>query len=372
LAAAAPIALDALGSVWVSAMSEPAPRIRSSVPGPNRRLSVAPMMDRTDRHCRYFLRLLTGRTLLYSEMVTTGAVLHGDRERLLGYDAAEHPVALQLGGSEPDALAECARIGEAFGYDEINLNLGCPSDRVQAARFGACLMAEPELVASGIRAMARAVRVPITVKTRIGIDRDESYEALLSFVRRLADAGAASFAIHARKAWLDGLSPKENREIPPLRYDVVQRLKRDNPGLEIALNGGIETLDQAEAELAQVDGIMIGRAAYRDPAMLAAADRRFFGATRPDPTRKDVVERFLPYAEAWVARATPLHALTRHLLGLYQGVAGARAWRRSLSVDVHRPGAGVGLIRDAMERAEEAGAALAAATHALTSTRNAA
>ncbi|HUC62791.1 MAG TPA: tRNA dihydrouridine(20/20a) synthase DusA [Alphaproteobacteria bacterium] len=329
--------------------------------GPSRRLSVAPMMDRTDRHCRYFLRLLTKRTLLYSEMITTGAVLRGDRARLLGFDPAERPLALQLGGSDPDALAECARIGEAFGYDEINLNLGCPSDRVQAARFGACLMAEPALVASSIRAMTSAVKIPVTVKTRIGIDRHESYEALEDLVRRLADAGAASFAIHARKAWLDGLSPKENREIPPLRYDVVHRLKRDNPALETALNGGIETLDQAAAQLETVDGVMIGRAAYRDPYMLAAADRRFFDRDAPVPTRADVAARFAAYAEAWLARGTPLHALTRHMLGLYQGVAGARTWRRRLSVDVHLAGAGAALIRDASAEAEEAAAALACA-----------
>jgi tRNA-dihydrouridine synthase A len=326
-------------------------------PGLSRRLSVAPMMDRTDRHCRYFLRLLSRRALLYTEMITTGAILNGDRERLLGFDPAEHPVALQLGGAEPEALAECARIGAAFGYDEINLNLGCPSDRVQNARFGACLMAEPELVAKSVRRMIGAVRVPVTVKTRIGIDRRESYDELVSFVRRVADAGCRSFAIHARKAWLDGLSPKQNREIPPLRYDVVHRLKADNPGLEIALNGGIETLDQAEAQLAHVDGVMIGRAAYHDPYLLAAADRRFFGADGPDPSRAEVIDGLLPYAEAALARGTPLHGITRHILGLYQGIPGAKAWRRSLSVEAHRPGAGVEVIREAAAWVAEPGAA---------------
>lgn len=313
----------------------------------SRRLSVAPMMDRTDRHCRYFLRLMSRRVLLYAEMITTGAVLHGDRKRLLGFDPAEHPIALQLGGADPEALAECARIAEAFGYDEVNLNLGCPSDRVQSARFGACLMAEPELVARGLRAMIAAVRVPVTVKTRIGIDGRDSYGELNGFVRRLADAGCRSFAVHARMAWLQGLSPKENREIPPLRWEMVHRLKADNPTLEIVLNGGVENLDQAQAQLAYVDGVMIGRAVYDDPYMLRDADRRFFGDQRRVPSRQDVIEGLLPYVERELERGTPLHRITRHVLGLFQGIPGAKAWRRILSAEAHRAGAGIEVIGEA-------------------------
>jgi tRNA-dihydrouridine synthase A len=324
-------------------MSAPAQR-----PASDRRLSVAPMMDRTDRHCRYFLRLLSRRTLLYTEMITTGAILRGDRERLLAFDPSEHPVALQLGGAEPEALAECARIAEAFGYDEVNLNLGCPSDRVQSARFGACLMAEPELVARGVAAMIAATSLPVTVKTRIGIDDRDSYGELVAFVHRLADAGCRSFAIHARKAWLQGLSPKENREIPPLRWDVVHRLKADNPGLEIVLNGGIEGLDQAVEQLRFVDGVMIGRAAYHDPYMLAEADRRLFGDPDPMPSRRDVTEGLIPYVERVRAKGVPLHAVTRHVLGLFQGVPGARLWRRTLSTEGHRADAGSEVIRAAL------------------------
>jgi tRNA-dihydrouridine synthase A len=313
----------------------------------DRRLSVAPMMDHTDRHCRYFLRLISRRALLYTEMITTGAILHGDRARLLGFDPAEHPLALQLGGSDPESLARCAEIAEALGYDEVNLNLGCPSDRVQSARFGACLMAEPALVARCVGAMIAATGLPVTVKTRIGIDAQDSFEALSDFVRRLADAGARSFAIHARKAWLKGLSPKENREIPPLRYEVVRRLKAENPGLEIVLNGGILSLDHAAAEGAGLDGVMIGRAAYHDPYMLAEADRRFFGDTHPAPSRGEIVEALLPYVERALARGVPLHAITRHILGLFHGVPGGRAWRRHLSTAAHREGAAVEVIREA-------------------------
>ena len=318
------------------------------------RLSVAPMMDCSDRHCRFFLRLIGRRVLLYTEMITTIAVLRGIRARLLGFDEAEHPIALQLGGSEPDALAACAAVAEEFGYDEVNLNLGCPSDRVQSAKFGACLMAEPTLVARGVSAMIAATRLPVTVKTRIGVDERDSYDELLDFVHRLADAGCRSFAIHARKAWLHGLSPRENREIPPLRWDVVHRLKADNPELEIVLNGGIDDLDQVEAQLALVDGVMIGRAAYHDPYMLATIDRRFFGEFSPVPNRSDIVDRLLPYAEACCARGVPLKSITRHILGLFQGVPGARVWRRHLSTEAHREGAGANVIRTALTRALEA------------------
>jgi tRNA-dihydrouridine synthase A len=321
---------------------------------PDRRLSVAPMMERTDRHCRYFLRLLSRRTMLYSEMITTSAVLRGDRERLLGFDAAEHPSGLQLGGSDPEALAECTRLAEAFGYDEVNLNLGCPSARVQAARIGVCLMADPDLVARCIRAMIAATRLPVTVKTRIGIDKSDSYEALAAFVRRLADAGCRSFTIHARKAWLRGLNPQQNRELPPLDYARVHRLKAENPGLEIVINGGIVNLAEAEAQLRVVDGAMIGRAAYADPYLLADADRRLFGDDRRAPTRAEIVHGMLVYARRMTSEGVPLHALTRHMLGLFQGVPGGKAWRRHLSENAHLAGAGPGIIEEAWELAAAA------------------
>lgn len=308
------------------------------------RLSVAPMMDWTDRHCRTFHRLLSKNTLLYTEMVTTGAVLHGDRERLLGYDAAEHPVALQLGGSDPAELAACARIAEEWGYDEVNLNVGCPSDRVQSGRFGACLMAEPDLVARLVGAMREAVSIPVTVKHRIAIDEMEEWPTLDRFVRTVAAAGCTHFIVHARKAWLKGLSPKENRDVPPLRYELVHRLKRENPHLAIAINGGIRTLDEAEEHLATLDSVMIGRAAYETPYLLADADRRLFGgASSSDsigPDRHAVVEAMIPYVEDRMAKGTPLSAITRHMLGLFQGLPGARAWRRHISENAHRPGAG--------------------------------
>ena len=319
----------------------------------NRRLAVAPMLDWTDRHCRYFLRLLSRHTLLYTEMVTTGAVLHGDRERLLAYDPAEHPLALQLGGCDPGELARCARIAADFDYDEVNLNVGCPSDRVQSGRFGACLMAEPELVADGVAAMRTTVNLPITVKTRIGIDDRDSYEALTDFVGRVASGGCEVFIIHARKAWLRGLSPKENREIPPLRYDIVYRLKRDFPDLTIILNGGLRNLDQAEDELRRVDGVMIGRAAYENPYLLADADRRFFGSDTPLPSRHQVIRAFLPYVENQLQQGTPLHCMTRHVLGLFQGIPGARAWRRHLSEHAHRRGAGVEVLEAALRQIPE-------------------
>ena len=319
----------------------------------NRRLAVAPMLDWTDRHCRYFLRLLSRPTLLYTEMVTTGAALHGDRERLLAYDPAEHPLALQLGGCDPGDLARCARIAADFDYDEVNLNVGCPSDRVQSGRFGACLMAEPELVADGVAAMRTTVNLPITVKTRIGIDDRDSYEALTDFVGRVASGGCEVFIIHARKAWLRGLSPKENREIPPLRYDIVYRLKRDFPDLTIILNGGLRNLDQVEDELRRVDGVMIGRAAYENPYLLADADRRFFGSDTPLPSRHQVIRAFLPYVENQLQQGTPLHCMTRHVLGLFQGIPGARAWRRHLSEHAHRRGAGVEVLEAALRQIPE-------------------
>ncbi|CDI01537.1 tRNA-dihydrouridine synthase A [Candidatus Competibacter denitrificans Run_A_D11] len=320
----------------------------------DRRVSVAPMLDWTDRHCRFFLRLLTRHTLLYTEMVTTGAVLHGNRERLLAYDPAEHPLALQLGGSNPTDLARCARIAADLGYDEINLNVGCPSDRVQSGRFGACLMAEPLLVAECVAAMQAAVDLPVTVKTRIGIDDRDSYEELAEFVRCIALAGCRTLIIHARKAWLTGLSPKENRQIPPLRYDVVYRLKQDFSELRFILNGGVASIQQMAEHLALVDGVMIGRAAYENPYLLAEVDQRFFGTSQPIPTRHDIVHRLLPYVEQQLQAGTPLHCMTRHILGLFQGVPGARAWRRSLSENTHHANAGVEVLTTALRLVPEA------------------
>ena len=306
----------------------------------DRRLSVAPMMEWTDRHCRVFLRALTRRTLLYTEMVHTGAILRGDAQRFLRFDPIEHPVALQLGGSDPAHLAAAARAGADFGYDEINLNVGCPSERVSAGRFGACLMAEPDLVAECVSAMTEAVAVPVTVKSRIGIDDRDSYEELQRFIAVVAARGCRSFVIHARKAWLSGLSPKENREIPPLRYDVVAQIKADFPELEIVLNGGVATLDQAAAHLAGVDGVMIGRAAYQDPWILAEADRRIFGEASGPADRHAVIDAVLPYVEAQCAAGVPLARMTRHMMGLFNGLPNARVWRRYLSEEGHRSGAG--------------------------------
>ncbi|MDE2608707.1 MAG: tRNA dihydrouridine(20/20a) synthase DusA [Burkholderiales bacterium] len=298
---------------------------------PGRRISVAPMMDWTDRHCRYFHRLLSRHTWLYTEMVTTGALLHGDVPRHLDFDAAEHPVALQLGGSEPADLAQAARLGAQWGYDEINLNCGCPSERVQRGAFGACLMAEPALVADCVKAMRDAVSVPVTVKHRIGIDSVEAYDFVRDFVGQVAEAGCETFIVHARNAILKGLSPKENREIPPLKYDYVYRLKRDFPDLEIIINGGIDTLDAAAAHLEHVDGVMIGREAYHQPYLLAGVDTRFYGATGPIASREAVEAGLIEYAARQVAQGTYLGAITRHALGLYRGVSGARGWRRTLS-----------------------------------------
>ncbi|MEI2742431.1 MAG: tRNA dihydrouridine(20/20a) synthase DusA [Candidatus Competibacter sp.] len=319
----------------------------------DRRISVAPMMDWTDRHCRYFLRLLTRHTLLYTEMVTTGAVLRGDRDRLLAYDPAEHPLALQLGGSDPAELAQAARIAAEFGFDEVNLNVGCPSDRVQSGRFGACLMAEPSLVAACVAAMRAAMDLPVTVKTRTGIDDRDSYAELVDFIGRVAEGGCQIFIIHARKAWLTGLSPKQNREIPPLRHDIVHRLKQDFPHLSFILNGGLTDLAQIAEQLRRADGVMIGRAAYENPYLLAEVDRRFFHATRPPPGRRQLIWDLLPYVDRESRAGTPLHCITRHLLGLFQGVPGARAWRRYLSEHVHRPGAGSEVLAAALHQIPE-------------------
>ena len=314
-----------------------------------RRFSVAPMMDWTDRHCRVFHRQLTSRALLYSEMLTTGAVIHGDRDHLLGFDNCEHPVALQLGGSEPTELAEAARIGEAFGYDEINLNCGCPSDRVQSGRFGACLMSEPETVAHGVAAMLKAVTVPVTVKCRIGIDDQDQEEDFTRFISTVADAGCTTFIVHARKAWLNGLSPKENRDVPPLDYDRVYRLKAARPDLHVSINGGIETLDEVLGHLEHLDGVMLGRAAYQRPWLLADVDRLVFGqAGNPVVSQYEAAKNMLDYIEARMAQGDYLTRVTKHMLGLFHAQPGGRLWRRMLSEDARREGAGVELVREAL------------------------
>jgi tRNA-dihydrouridine synthase A len=319
------------------------------------------MMDWTDRHCRVFHRLLTRRARLYTEMLTTGAILHGDRVRLLGFDASEHPVALQLGGSDPGDLATAARIGEDFGYDEINLNVGCPSDRVKDGRFGACLMAEPKLVAACVDAMKRAVRIPVTVKCRIGIDDQDPEIALDTLARDVVAAGSDALIVHSRKAWLDGLSPKENRDIPPLDYDRVYRLKQALPDLPVIINGGIGSLAEAKAHLAKVDGVMLGRAAYQEPWRLLTVDPDIFGEAAPHATMKDVFEAMMPYIERELARGTRLHAITRHFVGAFHGVPGARAFRRHLAENGVRPGAGTNVLRDAIARVEDRAAASIAA-----------
>jgi tRNA-dihydrouridine synthase A len=312
-------------------------------------ISVAPMMDWTDRHDRYFLRLISRRVRLYTEMITTGAILHGNRDKLLAYDPTEHPIAIQLGGSDPAELATAARIAIAWGYDEINLNVGCPSDRVQSGLFGACLMAQPQLVADCVAAMQAAVKVPVTVKTRIGIDERDSYEELVQFIGANIDAGCRTFIIHARKAWLHGLSPKENREVPPLHYDRVYRLKADFPELTLVINGGITDLQQVDDHLRKVDGVMIGRAAYQNPYLLADVDRRFFGDTCFPPSRHQIIEALLPYVEQQLATGVYLSAITRHIIGLFQGLPGARAWRRYISENAHRRGAGVEVLEAALK-----------------------
>src|SRR5512140_284078 len=311
------------------------------------------MMDWTDRHCRVFHRLMTRRGRLYTEMLTTGAIIHGDRQRLLAFDASEHPVALQLGGSDACALATAARIGEDFGYDEINLNVGCPSDRVKDGRFGACLMAEPALVAEGVAAMKRAVGIPVTVKCRIGIDDQDPEIALDALARSVVAAGADALIVHARKAWLNGLSPKENRDIPPLDYDRVYRLKAAMPDVPIIINGGVGSLSEAKAHLDFVDGVMLGRAAYQEPWRLLTVDPDLFGEAPPHMTMKDVLEAMTPYIESELAQGTRLHSITRHFVGAFHGVPGARAFRRHLAENGVKPGAGVNVLRDAIALVED-------------------
>ncbi len=325
----------------------------------DRRLAVAPMMDCTDRHCRSFHRLLSRRTLLYTEMVTSAALLHGHWRRLLAHEPAERPLALQVGGDDPGALAACAELAEGLGFCEVNLNVGCPSDRVQAGRFGACLMREPAVVAAAVAAMRARVRIPVTVKQRLGVDEQEGFEPLVAFVDRVAAAGCTTFVIHARKAWLSGLSPRENREVPPLRHDLVRRLKAERPELTVVLNGGVASLDEALLHLRHVDGVMIGRAAYHQPWMLAAADSRIFdAASDPCPDRAAAVEAFLRYLERQLATGQPLLRLARHLLGLYHGQPGARRWRRALTAAAQQRAA-----QDPATGVELVAAALADVTH---------
>ena len=311
------------------------------------------MMDWTDRHCRYFLRLVSPEVRLYTEMITTAALIHGDAARLLAYDPAEHPVALQLGGSEPAELAACAKLAEATGYDEINLNAGCPSGRVQAGRFGACLMLEPERVADCVRAMRDAVSIPVSVKCRIGVDERDSYAELAEFVACLVDAGLECLIVHARKAWLQGLSPKQNREVPPLDYPAVYRLKADFPQLHVHINGGITAVAAMIDHLARVDGVMIGRAAYHDPWILARAQSRLTTGTSVQASRHQVVRNMLPYVDRQLADGVRLQQIVRHMLGLFAGQPGARAWRRYLSEHAHREGAGLQVLENALDRVPE-------------------
>lgn len=326
---------------------------------PSRRFCVAPMMEWTDRHCRYFHRLLTRRALIYTEMLTAGAVLHGDRARLLGFDTFEHPVGLQLGGSDRHALAQSARIGADFGYDEINLNVGCPSDRVQEGRFGACLMAEPQLVGDCVAAMKAAVAVPVTIKCRIGIDEQDPESALFAFAGTVQAAGADALIVHARKAWLKGLSPRENRVVPPLDYPLVHRLKAEHPDLEIVLNGGITSLEQAQAHLGVLDGVMMGRTAYQEPWRLLGVDPLFYGAAAPFKTPKDAAAALIPYIERQLDNGLRLHAITRHVLGLFRAVPGARAFRRHLSTAALKPEARAQVMAEALALVLDSGNDLA-------------
>ncbi|OZS43747.1 tRNA dihydrouridine(20/20a) synthase DusA [Photobacterium sanguinicancri] len=317
---------------------------------PSCRFSVAPMLDWTDRHCRYFHRLMSDHALLYTEMVTTGAIIHGKGD-FLAYNEEEHPLALQLGGSNPADLARCAKLAQERGYDEINLNVGCPSDRVQNGMFGACLMGEADLVAQSIAAMREVVDIPVTVKTRIGIDEQDSYEFLTHFISTVSEkSGCDDFTIHARKAWLKGLSPKENREIPPLDYPRVYQLKQDFPHLKMALNGGIKTFDEMDEHLKHLDGVMVGREAYQNPYIMAQVDQRLFGSTKPIIKQRELVEAMYPYIERQLANGSYLGHISRHMLGLFQGLPGARQWRRHISENAHKAGAGIEVLQQAVAK----------------------
>ncbi|MDH5764959.1 MAG: tRNA dihydrouridine(20/20a) synthase DusA [Gammaproteobacteria bacterium] len=316
----------------------------------NRIFSIAPMLDWTDRHERYFLRLITKKALLYTEMVTTGAILHGDSERFLRFHEAEHPIALQLGGSDPIALAQSASIGEQFGYDEINLNVGCPSERVKSGSFGACLMAEPGLVAELVNAMQSVVGIPVTVKHRIGIDDHDSWDELCEFVEKIAACGCLVFIVHARKAWLKGLSPKQNREVPPLKYEVVYQLKNKYPHLSFVINGGIRSIEESKNHLQYVDGVMMGREAYHNPYILRDVDRFLYGEVEIAKSRQEIFNEFLPYVESELMAGTKLHAMTRHIMGLFLGVPGARAWRRYLSENANKRHADINVLVNAFRK----------------------
>lgn len=311
-------------------------------------LSIAPMMDRTDRHFRAFMRQITRCTLLYTEMITTAAIVHGDRDQLLGFSTIEHPLSLQVGGDNPQELAECAKIAQDYGYDEINLNVGCPSSRVQSGNFGACLMAQPELVAKGVEAMSQAVDIPVTVKHRIGIDDRDRYEDMANFVKVVSQAGCKRFTVHARKAWLQGLSPKENRAVPPLRYGDVYRLKQEFPHLFIEINGGLTNLEQIKAQYDYVDAVMVGRAAYDNPYLFATVDRDIYGITTSIPSREEIVEAMLLYLEEWVAKGTKVNKITRHMLQLFTHQPGTKAWKRHLSEHAHHSDVGGEVVREAL------------------------
>lgn len=319
----------------------------------NRKLSIAPMMGHTDQHFRYFMRIISPHALLYTEMITTGALIHGDRQRFLEHNSAEHPLAIQLGGSDPEALATCAVIAEEAGYDEVNLNVGCPSDRVQSGKFGACLMAEPELVAASVAKMSQRVNIPITVKTRIGIDDKDSYEELTAFIDCVQEAGCNSFIVHARKAWLNGLSPKENREIPPLQYTSVYQLKKDFPKLEFIINGGFTTQDSIVEQYVHVDGVMVGRAAYQNPYLLARLEAILFDVETQPASRYEILEKFMQYVQQNLDAGASLAHITRHILGLFFGQPGARAYRRYISEHVYKEGAGVEVIQAAMQEVQQ-------------------
>ncbi len=318
------------------------------------RFCIAPMIDWTDRHCRYFHRQLSQKARLYTEMIVADAILRGDRDYLLSFDAAEHPVAIQLGGSDPVKLAEAASIAESYGYDEINLNVGCPSDRVQSGTFGACLMRDPDLVADCIAAMRKEVSVPVTVKCRLGVDDQDPNLSLFSFVVKVAETGCDTFIVHARKAWLQGLSPKENRTIPPLDYEIVARLKEKHPGLTIVLNGGITDLAQSREHLARFDGVMLGRAAYETPYLLAEVDSQLFGAATDQPSRRAVVEAMIDYSASHLANGGKLNAVTRHMIGLFHGQPGAKAWRQFLTIEGCKSGADENVLRDALNKLPQA------------------
>lgn len=330
--------------------------------------SVAPMMELTDRYCRHFHRCLSSQALLYSEMLTSNAIIHGDRDYLLGFDPSEHPVVLQLGGSDPADLARSAVIGQLYGYSQINLNVGCPSDRVQSGRFGACLMAEPDLVAACVLAMQDAVDIPVTVKCRVGIDRDDSYEPFFQFIETVRKVGCDTFIVHARKAWLDGLSPKENRDVPPLRYDFVQRIKTEMPDTTFVLNGGLHDHEQALKILGdpsatadnRLDGVMLGRDAYRNPWLLSEVDELYYGQDKTTWQRSDIVEMMFPYIEMQLSRGIRLGKISRHMLGLYLGQPGGRLWRRHISENAWQPNAGVDVLKQALELVEDAAAKFAA------------